>query len=111
MAQVPSSLEGANITQDTARLTIRKEYNPVYVRCALETPALQHEMERNMRGVAIKGINIGFLRKLKIPVPSRKVQDEVAAFRAQLDKSQFALRTTIETLDTLYRQRLQEHFA
>ena len=110
MAQVPSSLEGANITQDTARLTIRKEYNPVYVRCALETPALQHEMERNMRGVAIKGINIGFLRKLKIPVPSRKVQDEVAAFRVLLDKSEFAIRKRLEKARLLYRAKLQEFF-
>ena len=90
MAEVPENLENANITQDTARLTIKPEYNKVYVRGVLESQPLQHDMEKNIRGVAVKGINIRYLRKLGIPMCERKDQDRLAALYQQSDKSKFA---------------------
>lgn len=90
LAEIPANLEDANITQDTARLTIRSQYNRIYVRGVLESPILQREMEKNIRGVAVKGINIGYLRELKIPVCSRERQDELARIYQQSDKSKFA---------------------
>ena len=89
MAEVPDTLENANITQDTARLTIKSEFNKVYVRGVLESQPLQHDMEKNIRGVAVKGINIGYLRKLGIPMCDRKKQDRLAALYQQSDKSKF----------------------
>ena len=89
MAEIPLSLENANITQDTARLTISSQYNRIYVRGVLESPILQWDMEKNIRGVAVKGINIGYLRELKMPVCDRERQDEVAMLYQQSDKSKF----------------------
>ena len=90
MAEVPENLDSANITQDTARLTIKPEYNKVYIRGVLESPVLQQDMEKNIRGVAVKGINIGYLRQLRIPMCSRARQDKLAALYQQADKSKFA---------------------
>lgn len=87
MAEIPLSLENANITQDTARLTISSQYNKIYVRGVLESPILQWDMEKNIRGVAVKGINIGYLRELKMPVCDRVRQDELAMLYQQSDKS------------------------
>jgi type I restriction enzyme S subunit len=89
MAEVPENLENANITQDTARLSIKKEYNKVFIRGVLESHPLQYDMEKNIRGVAVKGINIGYLRDLEIPVCNRDKQDELAALYMQSDKSKF----------------------
>jgi type I restriction enzyme S subunit len=100
MAEVPENLENANITQDTARLTIDAAYNKVYVRGVLESAPLQLEMERNIRGVAVKGINIGFLRELQIPVCARTVQDRLAALYEQSDKSKFNIQIAIYRADT-----------
>ena len=100
MAEVPENLENANITQDTARLTIKKEYNKVYVRGVLESQPLQHDMEKNIRGVAVKGINIGYLRELGIPMCSRSKQDELAALYIQSDKSKYVARQATSNLRT-----------
>ena len=94
MAEVPENLENANITQDTARLTIKQSYNKVYVRGVLESQPLQHDMEKNIRGVAVKGINIGYLRELGIPVCDRRKQDELAELYIQTDKSKLLLELT-----------------
>ena len=89
MAEIPENLENANITQDTARLSIKPEYNKIYVRGVLESQPIQYDMERNIRGVAVKGINIGYLRELGIPLCDRARQDMLAALYEQSDKSKF----------------------
>ena len=87
MAEVPEDLADANITQDTARLSIKPEYNKIYIRAVLESQLMQHDMEKNIRGVAVKGINIGYLRQLEIPMCSKEQQDELAVLYVQSDKS------------------------
>ena len=101
MAEVPENLEGANITQDTARLTISNEYNKIYIRGVLESAPLQLEMERNIRGVAVKGINIGFLRELQIPICDRGVQDRLAGIYEQTDKSKLKLQNSLAGLSAI----------
>ena len=100
IAEVPENLANANITQDTARLTIRKEYNKVYIRGVLESEPLQHDMEKNTRGVAVNGINIGYLRELGIPVCERRKQDELASLYVQADKSKYVARQATANLKT-----------
>lgn len=101
MAEVPANLENANITQDTARLTIKQDYNRVYVRGVLESQLLQHDMEKNIRGVAVKGINIGYLRKLGIPICERKTQDRLADLYQQSDKSKLLFYRTLEAISRI----------
>lgn len=110
MAEVPENLENANITQDTARLTIKPEYNKVYVRGVLESQPLQHDMEKNIRGVAVKGINIGYLRKLGIPMCDKENQDRLAALYQQSDKSKFAAQQTLKELTDAQRALMKKIF-
>ena len=77
--------------------------NKIYVRGVLESPILQWDMEKNIRGVAVKGINIGYLRELKMPVCSRERQDELAMLYQQSDKSKFELKQAIEDINNLMR--------
>ena len=104
-----SLLPNANITQDTARLTIKKEYNKVYVRGVLESQPLQHDMEKNIRGVAVKGINIGYLRELGIPMCSRSKQDELAALYIQSDKSKFAAQQALADLTATQKALMRQY--
>lgn len=111
MAEVPESLENANITQDTARLTIAEDFNRVYIRGVLESAPLQNEMERNIRGVAVKGINIGFLRELQIPICDRSTQDRLASLYKQSDKSKFELKQSIANITALMKSLMQQDFS
>jgi type I restriction enzyme S subunit len=69
LAEVPASLDGANITQDTARLSIAPEHDRQYVRLVLESDFVQAQIRRQTTGLAVKGLNLGALRKLEIPIP------------------------------------------
>lgn len=74
---VPSELENANITQDSARLSIQPEVNAAFVLWVLRSDLVQQRMRGAVKGVAVRGINIGDVRALQVPLPSRAEQDEI----------------------------------
>jgi type I restriction enzyme S subunit len=78
LARVPATLTNANITQDTARLSIRSGLNRDYIFYCLQSPALQRQIQDNTRGQAVKGINIGDVRRLLLPIPPPKEQAAIA---------------------------------
>jgi type I restriction enzyme, S subunit len=78
VAVVPSELEGANITQDTARMDligVSGDFASYY----FETPMAKRFFEVNTLGVAVQGINLGELRKLPVPVPRPAEQEHIVA--------------------------------
>ena len=108
IAEVPDCLSDANITQDTARLSIKPAFNRQYIRMVLESEPMQDEMRKNTRGVAIKGINIGFLRQLMLPVASRKVQDQLGAVADMANMTKLSLKKSIADLDQVMRGLINE---
>jgi len=75
LAVVPKELEGANITQDTARFAITGA-DPVFVRECLRTPGFQRWMAKHTKGVAVRGINLGDVKLMPVIVPSAPEQQE-----------------------------------
>lgn len=73
LAEIPLALEGANITQDSARLAIAHG-DAEFVRAALESQGLQRWMARRTKGAAVRGINLGDLRLA--PIPKAPVNDQ-----------------------------------
>ena len=99
MAFVPDTLEGAQITQDTARLTIGSNFDPRYVRYMLESPNAVSQVKANTMGLAVQGINLGELRKVTIPACDLDQQIELAD---ELDEISQGIRSVINrTNDTL----------
>jgi type I restriction enzyme, S subunit len=76
LAEVPRSLDGANITQDTARLSIASAHNRRYIRLVLESEFAHRQIRAQTTGLAVKGLNIGALRKLQIPIPADRALEE-----------------------------------
>jgi type I restriction enzyme S subunit len=78
VAIVPPSLEGANITQDTARISLKEGISVSYLYYCLQAPLLQKQIKDHTRGQAVKGINIQDVRKLLLPLPSFEEQRYIA---------------------------------
>jgi type I restriction enzyme S subunit len=76
---VPAELDGANISRDSARVSLIDSVEPSYVRIVLEGRAAQAEMRGKVVGLAVKGINIADLRRVTVPLPVLEDQRELAA--------------------------------
>jgi type I restriction enzyme, S subunit len=74
---VPRELDRGNITQDTARLSIQPALNAGFVKWFLRAAPTQKRMQKAVKGVAVRGINIGDVRALQLPVPPLPEQQEI----------------------------------
>jgi type I restriction enzyme S subunit len=99
VAVVPVELEGGNITQDTARIAPLESMDRRFLAAYLRCEDAQHYFRSVARGVAVKGVNIGDLRVMPIPVPPpeeqlRIVQEveerlsRIDAMRASIERAQ-----------------------
>lgn len=101
-AFVPAELDGANITQDSARLAVSDPDCAQYVRAALEAPGLQHWMARRTKGAAVKGINLGDLRTLPLPLPPTDEVRRFARVARGVERQRELLRAVTAPVDELF---------
>jgi type I restriction enzyme S subunit len=86
---VPSEIEGANLTQDAARVAPARGVHSKWLLFALNSRAVFAQLDAGAAGAAIRGINIRDLKRAVIPVPPPNEQiaiaDWVAMQTAELD--------------------------
>lgn len=75
--EVPDGLDGANLTQDTARIAALG-CDSLWLRMALGLPSVQSDIRSRITGATIPGINIEALRKVRVPHVRRENQALVA---------------------------------
>lgn len=87
VALVPPELDGGNVTQDTARVAPASGVDRDFVAHYLRSAQAQSYFKTVARGVAVKGVNIGDLKKLPVPLaPLAEQQRIVAAVEAHLSR-------------------------
>lgn len=90
VAIVPRSLEGANITQGTARIRPGPGIDPAYLAHWLSSGAAQEWLRSRMRGIDMPGLNLRDVRELPVPVPSYSEQLQIAArLDAVVDRARY----------------------
>jgi type I restriction enzyme S subunit len=74
---VPPELEGANISRDVARITPGDGVDSRYLLLWLRAPVAQDYFKSVARGVAVKGVNIGDLRRTRVDLPPIEEQQAI----------------------------------
>ena len=77
---VPDELEGANLTQDAARVAYTRATHGYWLLYALRSKGVFGQLEAGALGATIKGINIRDLKRARLPVPPWSEQREIASF-------------------------------
>lgn len=99
---VPPNLEGANITQDTARLRIKNSYTRDYLIHVLKSNFVRRQVELHTIGQAVKGINIAEVKRLLIPLPSIQEQKKIVEILSTWDA---AIEQTRKLIDAKKRRK------
>ncbi len=105
VAIVPEELEGANLTQDAARVAYTAATHGPWLAHALKSSAVFAQLEAGALGATIHGINIRDLKRASIAVPSPPEQRAIATFldreTARLDSLVAKIRDAIDRLKEL----------
>lgn len=108
VAAVPTELDGANITQDTARIRIRDDHSVDYFYFLLQSRMVQEQVALHTIGQAVKGINIASIRSIDVSVPSKEEQIEIAKHLRASQKYLEELRLHCVKLYALKRGLMQD---
>jgi len=115
VALVPPVLDGGNITQDTARLAITPSVCKEFVVVYLRSEHAQRYFKAVARGVAVKGVNIGDVRPMPVPVPplaeQRRIVDEVARRLSLVREVEIEVDWNLARATALRARVLQSFFA
>ena len=107
VALVPAKLKGFNVAREVAVIPISEELSGSFMVYLMLSPYFWNHIQNNLRGIAYKGLNLGILRNLPIPLPplaeQHRIVSKVNALMALCDRLEAALATANTT-----RQRLLE---
>ena len=94
-----------------AYLKPKKELvNSDYLHGAILSPDAQRQIEKGVKGIAQKTLNLSEIKKMKIPVPSLDRQKEFAVFVLQVDKSKAVIQKSLEEAQLLFDSLMQQYF-
>ena len=81
-----------------------------FVKALLESDYFGRAVLSKTKGGTQKFISLGDIRKLELNLPPIELQNQFAAFVAQVDKSKFAVQKSLEKTQLLFDGLMQEYF-
>ena len=63
--------------------------NSEYLRGAILSDNVQRQIDERVKGIAQKTLNLAEIRKIRLPLPPLKLQEQFADFVKQVDKSKY----------------------
>lgn len=112
---VPDDLDGANITQDTARLDPSELIDASYLMWYLRSPAAQSFFARVARGVAVKGVNIRDVKRTPVLLPpleeQRMIAEELSRRISIIDELHTEIALALKRSERLKEQVLHHAFS
>lgn len=107
---VPIEFEGCNAVDLIIARPDKSQITPGYLAAFNNGNYVKSLVARQSVGSAQKHFNVGFYKKMKLPIPPIEVQMEFIDFMRQVDKSKSIARKQIEKLQLLYDSLAQEYF-
>ena len=101
---VPLELDGANLTQGTARISPNAQTDFAFLLWAMRCERTQRSISLSIKGTTFNEITLGDLRKLPIAAPTDTVEQQLIGSRLE----QCASALEIETMQ-LAKFRMQKH--
>lgn len=85
---LPHELDGANLTQGTARIAPGEHISSAFLLWVLRSSSTSTQTQRAIKGSTFKEISLGALRKLLVPVPLPVEQAEIVSRLTVVDEAE-----------------------
>jgi type I restriction enzyme, S subunit len=101
-ALVPTILEGANLTQGTARIAPGDGIDRLYLLHFLRAAGTQQWIEQQIKGATFREITLTRLRELPVALPPISLQRQFATQVASVERLKMVQRESLVKLDALF---------
>ena len=110
VGRVPDELDGANLTQTTARLAIDQSVDPGFIFHQLCSDQFRGEVSRYTKGSAQPGLNLADVERMQLALPPLDEQRRIAEILDTIDATIQATEEVIHKLRKLEKAVVEEAF-
>ena len=108
---MPEVFEPGIINPRLMKITFDKEkINPYYFKFFFQSESLKRALSENTHGGTMDILNLGIVRKIAMPLPPLKLQNEFANFVNQVNKSKVAVQKALDETQILFDSLMQKYF-
>ena len=108
---MPEKFEPGIINPRLMKITFdKKRVNPYYFQHYFQSDSLKKALAENTHGGTMDILNLGIVRKLAMPLPPLKLQNEFIAFVEQTDKSKLTIQQSLDKLELMKKALMQKYF-
>ena len=106
---VPAGLK-FQMVRSAALVRFKEKISPIFAEYMITSDFVQEQIDASKTASSQANLFQGKIAKLKGFVPPRKLQDEFAAFVAQVDKSKFVVQKALDKAQLLFDSLMQKYF-
>ncbi len=110
-ALVPPELDGANLTQGTARIAPGKDFTSEYLLHYLRSDPVQNWIQRQVKGATFREITLSRLRELMVVVPPLPLQMEFSDVILKLQRATLRTEGSLSEMESLFASLQHRAFA
>ena len=108
---MPNKFEPGIINPRLMKITFDKgKVNPYYFQHFFQSDSLKKALADNTHGGTMDILNLGIVRKIKMPLPPIELQNDFVAFVAQIDKSKSVIQKSLDETQLLFDSLMQKYF-
>lgn len=111
VAVLPETLDGANLTQGTARIAPGPEIDQLFLLWQIRMPETQHWISRQIKGTTFLEITLGRLREMPVFVPPLPIQQKFAAIVQRMDRLRAVQHEALRQAEHLFASLLDRSFS
>lgn len=108
---MPDQFEAGIINPRLMKITFDKsKVNPYYFQHFFQSDSLERALADNTHGGTMDILNLGIIRKIKMPLPPIELQNDFVAFVAHVDKSKSVIQKSLDETKLLFDSLMQQYF-
>ena len=109
---IPDKYNGANLTENAVKLMPKTKeiINGVFLAHYINSPGIQDYINARKMSVGVPKLAIFRIETLPLLIPPIELQNQFAAFVAEVDKSKVAVQKALDETQTLFDSLMQEYF-
>ena len=84
--------------------------HPVYLWAAINSAETKRQFDASLKGIGVPNLHLGEIKKARVLMPLKEMQNQFAAFVSQVDKSKVVVQKALDEAQVLFDSLMQKYF-